>query len=301
MCAVSIFLLTAITEWRMIFLTTNLMTNLKRSNMNNRIPEDHWLLMRPIAHRGLHNNEYPENSLAAFWNAVKNDRPIELDVHITKDGHLFVFHDDDAKRMTGADGDVNMMTKNDISQLLLRLPGGEPAGGEMHGEDDHFRCGIPSFDEVLELVAGKVPLLIETKPAMNPGLLEQKLHERLVKYRADYPGCEFAIQSFDVRSVRMIGQMEPDFIRGLLSKNMRDYPLSALKRWLLTGCRLSFYCKPDFIAYKTADLPIGRITGKRRRGMPVLGWTVRSYETQKQAEEYCDNIIFEKYEPVTDM
>ena len=89
MCAVSIFLLTAITEWRMIFLTTNLMTNLKRSNMNNRIPEDHWLLMRPIAHRGLHNNEYPENSLAAFWNAVKNDRPIELDVHITPGNENF--------------------------------------------------------------------------------------------------------------------------------------------------------------------------------------------------------------------
>ena len=106
----------------------------------------------------------------------------------------------------------------------------------------------------------------------------------------DTPRPSFGL-SFDVRSVRMIGQLEPDFIRGLLSKNMRDYPLSALKRWLLTGCRLSFYCKPDFIAYKTADLPIGRITGKRRRGMPVLGWTVRSYETQDGQKRYRTEVV----------
>ena len=279
----------------------------QKKKMNSRIHEDHWLLMRPIAHRGLHNNEYPENSLAAFWNAVKNDRPIELDVHISKDGQLFVFHDDDAQRMTGTCGDVNKMTMKELSGLRLRLPDGElagdgeVAGGKMLEDDEHFRRGIPSLDDVLKLVAGKVPLLIETKPAMNPGRLEQKLHERLVEYRKDHPGCEFAIQSFDVRSVRMIGKMEPEFIRGLLSKNMRDYPLSAWKRWLLTECRLSFYCKPDFIAYKTADLPVGRVTKKRSSGMPVLGWTVRSHTAQLQAEEYCDNIIFEKFEPVTEV
>lgn len=282
--------------------------------MKSRIPEDHWLVSLPIAHRGLHNEEYPENSLAAFENAARRGYPIELDVHISSDGQLFVFHDDNAKRMTGLDADVNEMNLEDIQKLRLLLPREREAAGAVSDEkpqaeesiidlDEDFARSIPTLDEVLKLVRGRVPILIETKTAMRPGLLERKLYERLEEYRkecGDPADRWFVVQSFDPRSIRLIKKMDPSYITGQLSQNMSKKDLKPWEKWVLSGCRLNFYSKPDFISYKAADLPAGRIMAKHGRGMPLVGWTVRSYEEENKAVKFCDNIIFERIRPEID-
>ena len=106
-----------------------------------------WVVERCIAHRGLHNNNFPENSLGAFENAIKNSYPIELDVHLIADGTLAVFHDDTLARVCGKDGYVKNLTKSELKNYKL-------LGTEY--------C-IPTLDEVLNLVNGQVPLLIEIK------------------------------------------------------------------------------------------------------------------------------------------
>lgn len=280
------------------------------------IPKNHWLLLRPIAHRGLHNEIFPENSLPAFENAVKHECPIELDVHLSSDGVLFVFHDDNAKRMTGLDADINQLTMSEIKQLRLKKPDADRdskngAAQDLHHaeergaiHDTHQEFDIPTLDEVLKTVAGKVPLLIETKSNSSfghSGKLEEKLHERLLTYEEECAAagrvCEIALQSFDPRSIRKMKKLEGSYMTGQLAQDMSRKKLGKLAKWLLAGCRLNFYGKPDFISYKAADLPVPRIMAKHERGMLLLGWTVRSEEDEKMARKYCDNIIFEKYSP----
>ena len=280
------------------------------------ISENHWLKTRPIAHRGLHNETYPENSLPAFLNAAEQGVPIELDVHISTDGVLFVFHDDNALRMTDLDADVNQMTFAEIKKLKLKKPWKQNSGlGGFSGFDESFdpkediyvasEYGIPTFDEVLNAVAGRVPLLIETKSDLGmkgrDNILERKLSERMAAYEKECAAagreCEYALQSFDPRSIRALKKLNPEYITGQLSQDMSHKEMGSFSKWVFSGCRLCFYGRPDFIAYKGADLPVPRIMAKHRKGMPLLVWTVRSDKEEKRARKYCDNIIYEKYTP----
>ncbi len=138
--------------------------------------EDYWLFFAPTAHRGLHHGkDIPENSLTAFYLAIKNNYPIELDVHLTKDKKLVVFHDDNLFRVTGKNADIRDSMYDDIKDLKL------------YDSDET----IPLFSEVLKLVDGKVPLLIEIKQQKQKGIEKAVLDEL-----KNYSG-EFAIQSFD--------------------------------------------------------------------------------------------------------
>ena len=139
-----------------------------------------FLTNTPIAHRGYHNSKYPENSIAAFKNAMKYGYTIELDVHLTKDYKIVVFHDKTLKRVCNIDKCIEELTYEELSKYNLF--------------DTKYK--IPLLKEVLDLVNGKAGLLIETKVIRFNGKLEEELSKLLDNYKGP-----FAVQSFNIFSI----------------------------------------------------------------------------------------------------
>ncbi len=236
--------------------------------------KESWLLKKPIAHRGLHNEEVPENSLAAFARAIEKGYPIELDIRIIDDGTVIVFHDDKLGRMTEHDGYASNLKRGNLSELRLK-------------KSDE---AIPTFEQVLELVNGQVPLLIETKVTGKIGELESKAIDLLKNYNG-----EFAVQSFDPYSMEYFKKNEPDIMRGQLSAKMdKSSGLSFFKRLALSHLHVTGISEPHFISYNFADLPNKYVT---KKGLFTLAWTVRSNADYEKVKDYCDNIIFERFIP----
>ncbi|MDR2201881.1 MAG: glycerophosphodiester phosphodiesterase [Clostridiales bacterium] len=232
-----------------------------------------WIVEKPIAHRGLHNAEAPENSLEAFGKAIENGFAIELDVRLTDDGEVVVFHDDSLTRMTSADGYMSNITADGVKSL--RLLGTE--------------CTVPTFAETLEFVAGRAPILIETKNTGKVGDLESKTLQLLSGYKG-----EVAVQSFNPYSMEYFKTNAPAVMRGQLSTFFEKGTLPFSKRFLLKRLKLNGVSKPDFISYGAEFLPNRYVT---KTGLPVLAWTVRSNAEMESVLPYCDNIIFEKFIP----
>ena len=229
------------------------------------------LFATPIAHRGLHSESIPENSIAALQKAANDGFPIEIDVRIIDDGTVIVFHDDTLGRLTGTDGYASNLRRADLADLHLL------------GTDQT----IPTFEQVLETVNGSVPLLIETKVTTKVGALESKVTELLKAYRG-----EFAVQSFDPYSLEYFRKHEPDFIRGQLA--CANAGLSYFKRKALSHLKVNRISEPQFISYCAGDLPSKYVT---KTGLPVLAWTVTSNADYERVRAHCDNIIFERFMP----
>ena len=196
---------------------------------------------RNYAHRGLHKKDksIPENSLGAFKAAVDAGYGIELDVHLTADDQLVVFHDDTLKRVCGVEGRTDDRTLAELRQL--RLYGTEYT--------------LPTLDEVLDVLAGKVPLILEIKRGEKRErnmLLCKKIRERLLRY--DGPVC---IESFDPSIVAWWRRNAPEVLRGQLSQPPATYKGSS--KWItgfLCGNLLTnVAARPHFIAYKICDKP----------------------------------------------
>ena len=221
----------------------------------------------------------PENSLAAFKNAVDHEYPIELDVQKTVDDQLFVLHDYNTKRVCGRDFE----TKELHSDMLTKF--------KLLGTD---QC-IPLLADVLELVDGKVPILIEIKnEKVSAGKLEYLLHEMLTAYHG-----EIALESFNPLSIRYMSKRNHDYIVGQLSYQFEGKDnIPAPIRGLLKSCRLNFISKPDFIAYDIKSMPQNFLTALKNGGdTALLGWTVRDENDVRFAGSQCDNYIFEKVRP----
>ena len=240
-----------------------------------------FILKKPIAHRGLHDETNPENSMGAFRAAVAFGFPIEMDVRLTKDGKVVVFHDDSLHRMTGANLLVQDCSLEDLSVLHL-------AGSQER---------IPLFSDFLKEIDGKVPLLIEFKnmPSVNTkdyiGLIADELK--------DYKG-EYAVQSFQPFYVKAFKKMRPDIPAGVLasaSATRADFKSAFMWRFKVRALKnMSFNksVKPDFISYLFKDYPT---KGTEKFKGAKLAWTVRSPEDEEYARKYADNIIFEGYLP----
>ncbi len=237
-----------------------------------------WLFAKPIAHRGLHNEEIPENSLLSYQKAIECGFPIEIDVRLIDDGTVIVFHDDKLGRMTDNDGYASNLRVTDLPQLHLK------------GSDQT----IPTFEQVLELVNGRVPLLIETKVTVKVGPLESKVVDLLKGYKG-----EFALQSFDPYSIEYFSNHEPDYLRGQLSSLFAkgSIDLSHFKRRALAHLKVLKISDPHFISYNCAHLPNKYVS---KTGLPVLAWTVRSNAEYEKVKDHCDNIIFERFLPETE-
>ncbi len=237
-------------------------------------PSDPALLC-DYAHRGLHGHGVPENSLQAFALAAEAGYGIELDVQLSRDGEVMVFHDETLSRMTGRDQRLCDLTAEELSALCL--------GGTAET--------IPSFAEVLTTVNGRVPLLVELKGED----LDTSLCSRVAALLQGYNGS-YCIESFNPLLLRAMKKQLPNAYCGLLYTNVvRDKQSSNLLNRLLTLMAFNFLCKPQFIAYNEYDrasLPV-RLTTRTYLAVRFV-WTVRSRTSLDLAHKHGEWAIFEQ-------
>ncbi len=237
-----------------------------------------WLFERPIAHRGLHNAEFPENSMPAFERAIANGFNIEIDVHLTKDKHLVVFHDDSLKRVCGINKKVKDCTLKELK--TYRLAGTEYA--------------IPTFDEFLELVDGRTGILCEIK-GVNP--LDNSIIKATIKRLETYKG-RIALQSFNFGAVKYGRKHCSLPVGGLYTWCSPDIKKS--RWWAASWMGKLWLVKPtkaQFVAYDvracSPALSENKWLLKWGKKLPVLVWTVNSEECVDIARKYANNVIFE--------
>ena len=233
-----------------------------------------------FAHRGLHGAGIAENSISAFRAAVEAGFGIELDVRLSSDGELVVFHDDTLDRVTDSTGRVDEKSAEELSQIKLC------------GTDD---C-VPTFTQVLELVDGRVPLLVEIKERAGEYGVTQKTIELLREYKG-----EFIVESFNPLALALVKEEMPEVLRGFLSTNFsKDEKYKGQAQYFfLEHMLFNFLARPDFIsydhkAYKNSSLRFVRSFFKAA----TICWTVTSREDEELAYEHgFDGVIFENYIP----
>lgn len=233
-----------------------------------------FLVTTMFAHRGLHDETSPENSLSSFKKAIEKGYGIELDVNPSLDGVPMVFHDSKLSRVTGKDKYIQNLTCEELKEITL-LNSNET---------------IPTLQEVLELVDGKVPLLIEIKTQEKTGPLEKEVFSLLKNYKG-----KFAIQSFNPFSLAWFQRKAPKIWRGQLSCFFKGEKLSILTKYMIKGLRTKRISTFDFISYDIKSLP-NRYT-KKFKNMPILSWSIKSQEQYIKAIQVSDNVIFENFEP----
>lgn len=233
------------------------------------------------AHRGLHSQGIPENSMAAFRAALDRGYGIELDIHLMKDGNLAVIHDSSLKRTAGADVTIEELTTDDLKNY--RLEGTEET--------------IPLFSQVLALYAGKAPMIVELKTAKgNHTPLVAAVKEMMADYSGDY-----CIESFDPYCVHEVKKQWPTAIRGQLSEDfLKTNPtyLSRPLQFVMTFLLTSFLTRPDFIAYRYADRKNLSVSLSRKLWkLQGVTWTIKSQEDLLAAEKEGFLPIFEGFIP----
>lgn len=243
-------------------------------------------LRRPIAHRGLHGPGRPENSLAAIRAAVDAGYGVELDLQPSADGVPMVFHDPFLMRMTGQPGAVAERTAAALGRLRLK------GGGE----------GIPTLAEVLALVAGRVPLLVEVKDqshALGPvdGALEAATAAALRGYEGPV-----ALMSFNPESVKALRDAARQVPRGLVTCDFENgdaewAPAGAERLARLSAIADFEAAGASFVSHDKSDLARPRVAELKAAGVPVLCWTIRSPEEERAARVVADNVTFEGYLP----
>lgn len=240
----------------------------------------------PITHRGLHDREAGviENSMPAFEAAIAAGYGIELDVQLTKDHQPMVFHDYDMARLTGEAGPIQMRDANTVRAMTLT-----------DSDDTIF-----DLSDVLSLVAGRVPLLIEIKDqdgdmGPNVGPLERAVAQALSTYDG-----HAAVMSFNPYSTTLMGELCPNRPRGLVTSNF------VTKAWdpLSEKTRERLRAIPDydgsgacFISHDRKDLDSDRVAELKDQGAQVLCWTIKSQKQADAALKVADNITFEGFIP----
>jgi glycerophosphoryl diester phosphodiesterase len=255
--------------------------------MNGRPALPEAFLRHPLAHRALHDRAAgrPENSRAAIRAALDAGYGIEIDVQPSADGVPMVFHDYDMRRLTGVPGRVAARTAQELGATRF-LDAGD---------------GIPTLEEVLALVAGRVPLLVEIKDqdgdmGTNIGPLEKAVAERLSAYAGPV-----AVMSFNPESVAAMARLAPAVPRGLTTSAYRpeDWPLlSAETRDRLRAIPDIGRTGSAFISHEASDLGRPRVTELAAEGIAILCWTIRSPEAEAEARKVAQNVTFEGYPAV---
>ena len=221
-----------------------------------------------FAHRGLFDNKkIPENSLFAFQEAIKRQTAIELDIQLIKNQTLVVFHDASLKRMTGKNQEVGACTYQELQALKLLQT------------NEH----IPTLQEVLELVNGRVMINIEIKSTKDYRNLCQLLFPLLDAYQGD-----FLIQSFDFRILRYCKKKRPLYMRGLLVKEASNMLVALFQSFLLR----SAYLKLDFISHHRQGIERKSLQKLRKKKL-LFVWTIKEHEKEKY-QNVVDGFIFER-------
>ncbi|WP_372802886.1 glycerophosphodiester phosphodiesterase family protein [Paracoccus seriniphilus] len=243
-------------------------------------------LTAPITHRGLHGDGVPENSLAAARAAIDAGYGIEMDIQPASDGEAMVFHDYDLKRLAN---DPRPITEISVDELT---------GTELSGS----REVIPTLAEMLQLVAGRVPLLIEIKD-QDRGLGGHigDLHQKVASLLRSYDG-PVAVMSFNPRIVGAFHKIAPDVPVGLTTCGYGEQDWTMLDEE--TRRHLRDIADFDdvgacFISHDHNDLDNPRVAALKAQGVPILCWTIRSAAQEAKARRIADNITFEGYRPAS--
>ena len=235
-----------------------------------------FIVNKLFTHRGLYNNEkgIPENCLISFEKAKKKGYAIELDILGLEQFTPVVFHDLKLSRMTGKDGYINNLIKEDLVNYPLIN------SNEL----------IPTLEEALNFIDGRTPIIIEIKNRFRPGVLEKKVLELLKNYKG-----EFAIASFNPYSLGWFKNNAPNIWRGQISSFFDDKKLSPLRKLFLKRLKLTRVSSPHFISYDAKNLP--NIFVNKFKKLPLLSWPIKSQEEYLKVIKHCDNVIFEGFEP----
>lgn len=239
-------------------------------------------LERHFAHRGLHKekNVSPENSLLAFQLAVENDYGIELDVQLSRDNIPIVFHDYDLNRVCGIDKKINDCDYENLKDINLY----------------NSEQKIPTLKEVLDLVDGKVPLIIELKGETKDISVCKFIEPILDNYKGIY-----AIESFNPYMLKWYKENKREIIRGQLSKKMDKKGLSTetkLRNFALENLLLNFLAKPHFIAFKHQDSSMFSFNLCKKVYKPLtIAYTIQSQEDLEKNKDKFDLFIFDKFIP----
>lgn len=242
-------------------------------------PRDHFVSY-DYAHRGLHNDQrgIPENSLAAFRTAAQSGFGIELDVQLTRDHQVVVFHDENLKRVCGVDAKVGALTLSQLRQYRLL----------------NTKEGIPTLRQALMSVGGRTPVIVELKSYDAPGLLCSRVSEIL----DDYQGRS-CIQSFNPSIVKWFQDHRPDILRGQLMMHIEETEqLSKFQAFLGRNLFSNFMTRPHFVAYDyhTRNVP-SMWLAKTVLGLQEVSWTVTDLQTYRRLKARNCVIIFEGFEP----
>ncbi len=233
------------------------------------------------AHRGLHGEGIPENSLRAFQKAADSGYGAELDVHLLSDGNLAVFHDSSLRRMTGRSGDIESLTLTQLQECFL--------GDTMET--------IPEFSQVMEIFRGKAPVIVELK---SKGDNVDDLCKAVCKYLDEYDS-PFCVESFDPRCVSWFRKHRPQVIRGQLAQNYfraRGSKLSFPIKLIMSNHLMNFITYPDFIAYRYADRRnFFTFLCRKLWSVPGVTWTVRTMHEYRNAIREDWIPIFERIKP----
>ncbi len=240
-------------------------------------PDMTFLRRYHYAHRGFHNaSDAPENSLKAFSYALDNDYGIELDVHLTKDEVPVVFHDDTLNRMCNVDARLRDFTLKELQDFTL-LDSAET---------------IPTLESVLELIDGKVPLIIEIKAEKNTTALCEAVNRCMQNYTGTY-----CIQSFYPSVLGWYRNNRPDIVRGQLSSDFKREKKCSFSLAILSCLLTNIYTRPDFVSYNCKyPYAISRVLCHKLFHAPALAWTVRSVKEFINIKNYFDAYIFEDFE-----
>ena len=224
-----------------------------------------WLNKLPIAHRGLHsnaNNIY-ENTKESFLAAVNENYAIECDVVLSKDHEVVVFHDENLKRLCNLDKNVSSLTMNELRNLKIY-------------ESD---SNIISLDEMLHVVSAHVPIIIEIKGKFTP-FIEERIQEIIRSYRGP-----IALKTFNLKSVEWLIKFLPYVYKGLvIDSNTNNFEA-------ILDLNIDFVsCDIEYIESNLVD----RV---KKKGLPIITWTVDNEDKKKKANLIADNIIFENIRP----
>jgi glycerophosphoryl diester phosphodiesterase len=239
-----------------------------------------WLTARPIAHRGLHklSSGVVENTERAFSGAIKQNYAIECDLQLTADDEAVVFHDETLERVTERTGWVKDFSTRELKSAKFK----------------HSTDRMQILSELLEQVAGRVTLVIELKSHFDGNT---QLTTRALEVLSNYNG-PYCLMSFDPDMIAAIALQSPDTVRGITADRTTD----SYYRMLPFARRMSLRhfdhlekTRPHFISYYFRDLPFAPVQAIRASGYPIITWTIRSKEEERQALRYSDQVTFEGY------
>ena len=243
-----------------------------------------WLTARPVAHRGLHDakNGAIENTASAFAAAIAGNYAIECDVQISADGEAMVHHDDALGRLTDGSGALRDMSASALRQVAFRATSDRMA----------------TLGELCDLVAGRVPLVIELKSRFDG---DPRLPERTAAVLQSYSG-PVAAMSFDPHLVATLRAVAPGLPRGIVAERHYSHPewapLGAARKRQLAHLLHMHRTWPHFVAYAVRDLPaFAPLAARFLFGLPLLTWTVRTEAERKCARRWASQMIFEGFRP----